>query len=41
VVLKQVAPAGAPVGGATMTAGGTTKTVIGIGRPQIFSWKEL
>jgi hypothetical protein len=32
VVLKQVVPAGAPAGN------GTT---IGIGRPQVFSWKEL
>ena len=41
VVLKQVVPAGAPVGGAITTAGGTTTTTIGIGRPQVFSWKEL
>ena len=32
VVLKQVVPAGAPVGGTA---------VLAIGRPQIFSWKEL
>jgi hypothetical protein len=32
VVLKQVVPAGAPVGGAA---------VLAVGRPQIFSWKEL
>jgi hypothetical protein len=41
VVLKQVAPVGAAVGGAITTGGGTTTTAIGIGRPQIFSWKEL
>ena len=32
VVLKQVVPAGAPVGGTA---------VLAVGRPQIFSWKEL
>jgi type II secretory pathway component PulK len=32
VVLKQVVPAGAPVGGTV---------VLGVGRPQVFSWKEL
>ncbi|MGH7982131.1 MAG: hypothetical protein ACREFF_03170 [Candidatus Udaeobacter sp.] len=32
VVLKQVVPAGAPAG---------SGTVIGVGRPQVFSWKEL
>ena len=32
VVLKQVVPAGAPAG---------ATTVLGVGRPQVFSWKEL